>query len=528
MKAKQILIALALLIGTKTFAQSTCPCLMPLDTSFHVVQFSGYSGPDYRNDDGSSASINLPFTFHLYNNSFNSLYINNNGNVSFFTSYGTFSSSAFPSSNYVMVAPFWADVDTRGTGSGLVYYKITPTALIVRWQQVGYFTNQVDKLNDFQLIITDGSNADLPDNYNVQFCYGDMQWTTGSASGGNNGFGGTPATVGVNMGNGVDFWQVGRFDHAGVDFDGPYGTNDGVSWLDDKVFYANTSFSPDTTDPIVISTNLCDTVFVPVYNPEGFEFFVIPQFPGYNLSLNVDTMGISGFDYQITNGPNNNYSSVIGTMVGTPTHLGNNELVINLNYENPELRSTFSKQYRYHFYVSNCPLNPDSFTVTGFNVENSDTTLCANEVAVLHAIGNYKFVWLNDNSIGNTYNIDPQPPGFYTVKVAAIDTVTNCSVLKTINIKFELCSGLNEIASANITLYPNPASNNLQWKAATGTDIKNGQLQVFNATGQLVFSKNITNVVEDIQLTGLPAGIYYLKTNLNQGVKVSPFVKIDN
>ena len=41
-------------------------------------------------------------------------------------------------------------------------------------------------------------------------------------------FGGTPATVGANQGNGTDFFLVGRFDQAGNAYDGPGGANDGV------------------------------------------------------------------------------------------------------------------------------------------------------------------------------------------------------------------------------------------------------------------------------------------------------------
>jgi hypothetical protein len=47
-----------------------------------------------------------------------------------------------------------------------------------------------DKLNDFQLILTDGSDPLLPNGNNIAFCYGDMQWTTGSASQCVGGFGG--------------------------------------------------------------------------------------------------------------------------------------------------------------------------------------------------------------------------------------------------------------------------------------------------------------------------------------------------
>jgi hypothetical protein len=130
-----------------------------------------------------------------------------------------------------LIAPFWADVDTRPAASGIVWYKITANRLVVIWQEVGYYNQQTDKLNTFQLIMTDGNDPIIGVGNNVGFAYEDMQWTTGSASQGVGGFGGVPATVGVNKGDGVDFALVGRFDHPGVDYDGPVGNNDGISYL---------------------------------------------------------------------------------------------------------------------------------------------------------------------------------------------------------------------------------------------------------------------------------------------------------
>ena len=39
---------------------------------------------------------------------------------------------------------------------------------------------------------------------------GEIQWTTGDASGGTNGFGGTPAQVGFNAGDGIRFANVNK------------------------------------------------------------------------------------------------------------------------------------------------------------------------------------------------------------------------------------------------------------------------------------------------------------------------------
>lgn len=218
---------------------------IPLDASFTTVVFDGVGGngpanpldPCQRNDDDVTLSIPLPFTFNLYTSSYNTVFINNNGNLSFGSSFSTFTPSGFPVLGFPMVAPIWSDVDTRlTTVGGVVHYRIDANRMVVIWDHVGYFNAHGDKLNTFEVIISDGTDPAIGLGNNVCFCYDDMQWTTGDASGGVGGFGGTPATVGVNEGDGVHFFQLGRFDHAGLDYDGPGGANDGVDYLDFRDF----------------------------------------------------------------------------------------------------------------------------------------------------------------------------------------------------------------------------------------------------------------------------------------------------
>lgn len=240
---------------------TACNCMISLDPSFSVVPFTFGTPPDYRNDDGSSPAIQLPFSFNFFGTMYDSLYINNNGNISFGTPYGTFTASPFPNNQFQMIAPFWADVDTRGPLSGLVYYKVTATHLIVKWENVGYYANHDNLLSTFQLIITDGMDTIVPGGSNVSFCYGDMAWTTGDASSGINGFGGSPSTTGVNQGNGIDYFQVTQSDASGLAFDGPYGANDGVDFLDDQEIYFNTALLGNVP-PLVMNSSICDTINV--------------------------------------------------------------------------------------------------------------------------------------------------------------------------------------------------------------------------------------------------------------------------
>lgn len=301
-----------------------CECMVPIDASFSVVPFTvGDPNNEYRNDDGSSPSITLPFQFCFYGQNINSVYINNNGNVSFGASYGTFSANPFPDPTFIMVAPFWADVDTRAAGSGIVYYKVTPTAMIVRWKTVGYYAVYDDKLNDFQLIITDGNDPILPPGNNVSFCYGDMEWTTGDASGGTNGFGGNPATVGVNRGNGTDYIQIGQFDQPGTNYDGPFGSADEVSWLDNQTFYFNVcnNGSGNNLPPIINSDDVCDTMWICVGDTIdlGAIFLAPEQGQGTTITMTTPSSGLN-----ITNNTIGNPATIAAEFIGSAANLGYN------------------------------------------------------------------------------------------------------------------------------------------------------------------------------------------------------------
>jgi hypothetical protein len=288
--------------GQMRTPSSICSCMQPLDSTYSYVPFVNYIGttngnvysPNNMNDDASSIQLNLPFTFNYYGVPRTSVFINNNGNISFNSPYSTFTANPFPDPSYNMIAPFWADVDTREFAQTLgsaVYYKITPTAMIVKWENVGYFDMHFDKLNTFQLIITDGTDTLLPAGKNVGFCYGDMAWTTGDITGGG-GFG-SPATVGVNQGNGADYFQVGTFNQPTMAFDGPYNNPDGIDWLDNQGMYFSTSASGNNIPPIIINNNICDTIDVYTGDTirslaiDSVEFLIGVATPEINQTLNI-------------------------------------------------------------------------------------------------------------------------------------------------------------------------------------------------------------------------------------------------
>ncbi|MGB3181233.1 MAG: nidogen-like domain-containing protein [Cyclobacteriaceae bacterium] len=227
------------------------------------------------NDDRSSPAIVLPFTYNFFGNTYDSVYINTNGNITFDAPSPDYTSTGFPSSRD-MIAPFWADVDTRSPGSGKIYYKADSGRFTVIWHRVGYYNEKSDKINTFKLVLTDGTDPGVGIGNNVAFYYEDMQWTTGDASGGTNGFYGTPATVGLNngQGNGACFYyQIGRFGKPGSEYIDAFNTS-GVDYLDNRCFAFDASTIETVSVDFTWKNLLCAVDFnMNVDNPQNCQLF---------------------------------------------------------------------------------------------------------------------------------------------------------------------------------------------------------------------------------------------------------------
>jgi hypothetical protein len=147
--------------------------------------------------------------------------------------------------------------------------------------------------NTYQLIMTNGTDPMLPNGLNVSFCYQGMNWTTGDASNGTNGFGGDPATCGVNKGDGVSYFQIGLYDAPGNAWDGPYGNNDGINSLSDQSFVFNVCDSANTP-PIAVANYQCDTLNL-CEGDTGYinAGYLSPEI-GQMTTIAMDTIGLQG------------------------------------------------------------------------------------------------------------------------------------------------------------------------------------------------------------------------------------------
>lgn len=172
----------------------------PVDPGFRTTTFPA-------NDDGATGAISLGFSANYFGTTYTNTYVSNNGYLTFNSPQGTYTPSGLGAgyTGQPIIAAFFADVDTRASNSGLTSYGTGTyaghNAFGATWPGVGYYGIHGDKLNTFQIILTDRSDTGAG-NFDIYLNYNQILWETGDASGGSNGFGGVPAAVGYNAGNG--------------------------------------------------------------------------------------------------------------------------------------------------------------------------------------------------------------------------------------------------------------------------------------------------------------------------------------
>lgn len=160
----------------------------------------------FRNDDSSLGPIDITSVFgaaglDFFGNTYSSLFINNNGNITFNSAFGGYTPSSINAGiGNPLIAAFWTDIDTRnaagqtspgGTSQGTnqVYYDLDTVngVLTITWDDVGQYSNGTVP-NAFQIQLISRGDGD----FDIIYRYESVNW------GGN-------ARAGYNSGTGTSF-----------------------------------------------------------------------------------------------------------------------------------------------------------------------------------------------------------------------------------------------------------------------------------------------------------------------------------
>jgi hypothetical protein len=137
------------------------------------------------NDDESTGSIPVGFPINFFGTLYESLFVNNNGNLTFDGPLSDFTPVDLIGTEHVIVAAFWADVDTQGAGSAPATYGNDLVdgrrAFGASWRGVGYYASHDDRLNHFQIVLIERADRAAGD-FDIELNYDQILWDTGDVS----------------------------------------------------------------------------------------------------------------------------------------------------------------------------------------------------------------------------------------------------------------------------------------------------------------------------------------------------------
>ncbi len=124
---------------------------------------------------------------------------------------------------------------------------------------------------------------------------------------------------------------------------------------------------------------------------------------------------------------------------------------------------------------------------------------------------------------GSSFDPSVSGAGTFTVNYNYTDANT-CSATASQSVNVNLCTGIVELNSESISIYPNPASNMINVKMNT-TLINNATLELYDATGKLIAQQKVVNEYSALNISGLANGIYTVRIIIDNEQIIKRIVK---
>lgn len=139
---------------------------------------------------------------------------------------------------------------------------------------------------------------------------------------------------------------------------------------------------------------------------------------------------------------------------------------------------------------------------------------CLGQTATLTASGAFTYTWNPTPSgpvTGSVLTIYVNATSSYTVIGTSANTCTNSSVITQ---SMSPCTNINELSSSNVSIYPNPATNEFYINIGS-LDPLNVKFKIINNLGQLIIDSSAERGENTIDISNLSRGVYLVKIILN-------------
>jgi len=188
---------------------------------------------------------------------------------------------------------------------------------------------------------------------------------------------------------------------------------------------------------------------------------------------------------------------------------------------------TSAGTYTYMVMVSdvNGCINSDTVDVHVFDVPvvdlGVDTSICNTDQITLSA-GNYaQYSWSNGSTMPSlTVDASQLQNGVYTYAVTVTDNL-GCTATDQINITVITCSGINDLGTNQITIYPNPATEHVLFEGLP----LHTSIIIMSEDGKVVYqNNNVESTSLKLDISQWSSGIYFVKS-INEQMQTYTFIK---
>jgi len=135
--------------------------------------------------------------------------------------------------------------------------------------------------------------------------------------------------------------------------------------------------------------------------------------------------------------------------------------------------------------------------------------LCTNNAAVTLSGSPSGGNFSGTGVVGSSFDPSVSGAGTFTVMYYYTDG-NNCSSVDSKTVSVSLCTGINELSSSSISVYPNPAKDVVQISMSASL-VSQATIEMYDAIGKLVISERVNNTITTLSLTDYAKGMYSIR-----------------
>jgi len=192
----------------------------------------------------------------------------------------------------------------------------------------------------------------------------------------------------------------------------------------------------------------------------------------------------------------------------------------------------FAELVNGHTYLINTPSVPTGLTITSFADHN--TINWNTSTAGTYPVGGYR-VYRSASTNGywkylastsalsyDDYSVSPDTLFYYTVTSFDNQTSTSASAYAS-----PVLAGIKDISTENyfVNIYPNPAKNQITIDITNDMKGSHAVVELYSVEGKLIYNRQILKSKTQLDISGLPLGVYILKIADDNTIVMKRFAK---